>query len=133
MPKFLHLPYNICTIDMKNLHTMKFYLSPILFTVIFMSSCRENSPPASTIPESTMVNFYADRLIVQEEARLMNIDSLIYKQRLDSLSRYYKLPNEELDTAIEDYKKDLNNWRRFYLHVTKRLELLQAENTKPSD
>lgn len=80
-----------------------------------------------------MVNFYVDRLILQEEAKLITIDSLTYKRLLDSLSRYYQITNEELDRSIEDYKKDLNDWKQFNSHVTKRLELLQMENTKPSD
>ncbi|HZY10449.1 MAG TPA: hypothetical protein VFF29_04785 [Bacteroidota bacterium] len=109
---------------------MKFYLSFLLSTIILTSSCGKNSPPAYILPESTLVSFYVDRLILQEEAKLINIDSLTYKQQLDSLSRHYQIPNEELDRVIEDYKKDLNEWKRFYALVTKRLELLQMENTR---
>lgn len=86
----------------------------------------------SVIAESTFVRLYADRLILQEEAKLAGTDSVMLHHQLDSLCESYGIEDSDVEQNLVHYQEDLATWKEFYDKVVQRLEELQrTEAPKP--
>ena len=91
----------------------------------FILSCAGKNPQPAYLIDTTFVNFYADRMILQEEAKIGTSDSITLRVRVDSLFKFYKLSDKEVDKRTEDYKNDLTQWKQLHDQVAHRLEQLQ--------
>lgn len=112
-----------CTV----LTTIPTAFNPILLVVGLLSaSCAGRGPIPPASPDPSIVNLFADRMVVQEEARLRGADSTALNNRLDSLYTAYHIPPDRLEAVLENYRKDLNMWKRFYDQVAARLDQMQA-------
>ena len=82
------------------------------------------------VEEQKFIKFYADLLIVQEEAKFMGLDSLSAQARIDSLYQSHQITQDQIKTTLDEYKKDLKTWRAFYDKVIWRLEEIQKEESR---
>jgi hypothetical protein len=109
---------------------MKTHAFGVIAVLIFLSSCvRHESGNSEVVPESTFVSYYADRLVFQEEFRLVHPDSALVHQKQDSLCRHYGVTPEKIARTTRKYQQDLAVWRQFYDKVVKRLAQLQKKET----
>lgn len=96
-----------------------------LTTVIcFSFCCKEKSSDIDI--DSTIVNFYADSLVLSEEVKISGIDSTTFSYKIDSLYQLHSISREKVNIAIENYKKNLPTWKNFYEMLVKRLEYLRT-------
>ena len=102
---------------------IRFIVSVLMFP--FILSCAGKNPQPAYLIDTTFVNFYADRMILQEEAKISNADSTIGTSRLDSLYKIYRLSQEEVDKKTGEYKQDVTKWKQLHDQVVHRLEQLQ--------
>ncbi|MDI6766625.1 MAG: hypothetical protein QME52_07370 [Bacteroidota bacterium] len=100
-----------------------------IFSCLIFQACSKNHSDSNELPDSIIVNFQANLLIIQEENRLMGNDSTL-KHRIDSLYHYYQVTEQEVENTIHYLKSDLNIWRDFNEKMVKRLEYLQMEESK---
>ena len=80
--------------------------------------------------EERFVNFYADYLVLQEENRNHNLDSLTLHRRLDSLYQAHHFTREQLAATMTEYNKDALRWKEVYEKVVKRLETMQSSTQR---
>jgi len=99
----------------------------IIILLICSSLCckGKNSEPITEI-DTTVVNFYADSLVLSEEVKLSAFDSSLFANKIDSLYEIYGITREKVNTSIENYKKELSTWKSFYEMLVKRLEYLRT-------
>ena len=103
-----------------------------IFLTLTIISCTKNTTSNTTVAEQTLVHYYADMLILREEAKLWGIDSSLLNIRMDSLYQVYQMNHDQLQTALQNYKKDLTTWKGFYEKVIQRLDTIQQkELSKP--
>jgi hypothetical protein len=104
-----------------------------LMLAIAVSACVSHDSRNSTaVPESTFVNYLADRSILKEEARIANLDSATFRFRQDSLNRQYGFTDQQVDRIKEDYQRELTRWRELNDRIVERLEHLQrSEVVRP--
>jgi hypothetical protein len=95
--------------------------SALLIAALSTVGCQRGLIP-ETVPEATLVEVYADKLILQEEAKLAGLDSAATDRRLDSLYRAHRLTRPDVDSALARSARDLPAWKQFYEKVVKRLE-----------
>ena len=88
-------------------------------------SCAPNRLAAPPLQEDAFVRFYADRLIVSNEAAIQGVDTLTVNHRLDSLLHQYSFHPDQISDALEYYKQDGERWAHFHELVSRRLEQLQ--------
>lgn len=100
------------------------FLIPLLALPFILSCTGKNQQSAVSI-DTTFVNFYADRMILHEELKINNADSIVVASRMDSLYRFYKLSQENAEKRTEAYKQDLTVWKLLHDQVVRRLEQLQ--------
>lgn len=101
-----------------------------IIIIIFLISCSEKKTTSNLLPDSTIVNFQADLMIVQEENQFLRSDSLVRHQRMDSLYTHYNITKEQVEETLDFYRKDINRWKQFYESVMHRLESLQRDEIK---
>ncbi len=98
--------------------------------VIFIS-CSNKDTGLNVLADTTVVNFQADYLIIQQENQLLRLDSLEQQHRFDSLYNYYNITKGQFDTTLNYHKKDINRWIEFHQKVSRRLETLQLREIHP--
>jgi hypothetical protein len=106
-----------------------FFSIIVIFAFI---SCSKNQSSKNNIAEQKLVWYYADVLILREEAKLRAMDSSTMKIRMDSLNQVYQINQEEIQTTLQNYKKDLTTWKGFYQKVIQRLDSLQQKELSRS-
>jgi len=100
----------------------------LYFLVIFiLVSCSNDKSPTSKLEDSVCVNFQADMMIIQEENRVLREDSTTLQPKIDSLYHHYNISESQVETSVQDYKKDLTKWKEFNTKIMKRLEYLQQK------
>ncbi|MBI4546450.1 MAG: hypothetical protein HY707_00610 [Ignavibacteriae bacterium] len=105
-------------------------LFPLLIApCVVVVSCSTENTNIHVIEEQKFINFYAHLMILQEEAKLMGLDSTATRAHVDSLYQAYHLTDEQIKTSLDEYKKDLSTWKRFHDKVIQRLEQIQKEET----
>ena len=106
-----------------------FFSIVVIFVII---SCSKNQASKNAISEQKLVDYYADMLVLRDEAKLRGMDSSSLNIRMDSLYQVYQMNHDQLQTAIQNYKKDLTTWKGFYEKVIQRLDTIQQkELSKP--
>lgn len=99
----------------------------IFFCLLLVSGCRSGNPPGSAPDRDQLVKIYADMLIIREENNISRLDSTPARHRIDSLYKTYKTSSGQVDSSIQYYKNDINQWREFYDDVAKRIEEIQQQ------
>ena len=105
---------------------MKLLLTFVIFCSCIVCSCTDNSSSVPVIPEDQFVNLYADLLLLKQEGQLIHADSAQMKKRTDSLYTIYHVNNEQVEAALNRYKRSLKDWKELHEKVIKRLESLQS-------
>lgn len=104
----------------------------ILLWLILLPSCRNASLPGSLLDRARLVVVYADLLIVREENNISRLDSSQARIRIDSLCRTYQTSSARVESSIQFYKSDINQWREFYDEVAARIETIQQKQRRNS-
>jgi len=97
-------------------------LSLALFIGLSCAPDRLTPPP---LQEDVFVRYYADRLILNNEAAIQGVDTLTVNHRLDSLSRQYSFHPDQITASLEYYRQNGERWAHFHELVSRRLEQLQ--------
>jgi hypothetical protein len=100
----------------------------LILIIGIASGCTGKKPDTVVQIDTLVVNFYADSLVLSEEAKLLNIDSSAFASGIDSLHRVYGVSRERVHTMIDTYQKDLPTWKSFYEMLVKRLEYLRTQD-----
>ena len=95
-----------------------------LLTLIFFS-CSKEKPAVNLLPDSTIVNFQSDFMVIHEENQITRADREVVRRKTDSLYHAYGVTKQQVDTTLNYYKNDYNRWKDFYHRVTRRLEQMQ--------
>lgn len=111
---------------------MQLLVSIFIFAIIG-NGCTQQQAKTSPIPEPIFVQLYADRMVLHEEGKIQDVDSLSQERHVDSVYRYYNVDRVQFQQTIEFYKQDLHRWKSLHDLVAKRLEeLQQKESTSPT-
>lgn len=102
------------------------YLFLVSILLIGMN-CSKEQVRAPVIPEEIIVPLYADKLILQNQAKLLSTDSLTYSRQIDSLYQNYHVRTADVDSTLAYYKKETNRWNHLHELVGHRLEQLQQQ------
>jgi len=101
-----------------------------LFYLIIISvfmSCSKHKSSIAILPDSICINIKADLMIIQEENRVLREDSTTLQHKIDSLFHHYNISESQIETSVQEYKKDLTRWKEFNSKILKRLEYLQQK------
>ncbi|MBI1806604.1 MAG: hypothetical protein HYR76_06080 [Ignavibacteria bacterium] len=114
---------------------MKIHFLACIVTLPCILSCAGRNSEPSTSIDTVFVNFYADKMTLQQEANINNVDSAGVMHRMDSLYNFYNLSSQDVETKTTEYRKDVTTWKQFHDQVVRRLERLQQEqaSTKIQD
>lgn len=104
----------------------KRYLFLILLAGI-ASGCAGKKAESPVQVDTLVVNFYADSLVLSEEAKLSGMDSTTFASGIDSLYRTHGISRDSVNSSIQTYQKALTTWKRFYEMLVKRLEYLRTK------
>jgi hypothetical protein len=107
---------------------MRFYLLLGSIAITLVSCSRNFQAPSPKIPADRFINYYASSLIISQEEKLSGHDSTVTRHRIDSLQRWYKFSQKDVEKTIEYFHGDLNRWKELNLMVTKRIEEIQRKN-----
>ncbi len=105
---------------------MKYTIPFIVIICSLQVSCSLKKDSARPLDEATLIHFCADLLIIQEENKILNLDSLTFRKRTDSLYSTYHFNREEVTAKMAEYNKDATKWKEFYEKVSTRLDTLKS-------
>lgn len=110
-------------------------LSSIAVTLSLIAGCsRHQQPRKDIIPREKFVDLYVELLVAGEGGKLSKIDSTLtppHSPLLDTIYTKYGMTETQVRETIDDYSKDLRQWKNFYGEVIKKLEeMQQAEQSK---
>ncbi len=108
---------------------MKRYLCSLLATVALLSCSKERSG-SPALAEKSLVDAYAEILIIREQGGLLNQDSSEIRKRTDSLLFSHHTDRVEFEQSLEPYKRNLTAWKQFYEQVGRRLEEIQKDTLR---
>jgi len=108
---------------------MRFHKFTLILLTLSALCCSKDKRQPAALTETGLVSIYAERLIIYEEAKISGQDSSAIRTRMDSLYASFNVSGKQVDEAVDSYKKDLTEWKRFYDQVVKRLDQLQQNAT----
>lgn len=106
--------------------------SHILLCLLLSPACRNGHSSGSALDRDLLVKVYADMLIIREENAISRLDSAQGRVRTDSLYRAYQTSSAQVDSSVQSYKEDINQWRSFYDDVARRIEEIQQKQRRES-
>ena len=99
----------------------------LVSSLLIGMNCSKEQVKVPVIPEEIIVPLYADKLILQNQAKLLSTDSATYSRQIDSLYQQYHVRAADVDSTLAYYKEETNRWRHLHELVGHRLEQLQQQ------
>ncbi len=100
-----------------------YVLIPLLIFALSCSQKKEINPP---IPDATFIDFYTDYMIIQDENKFFELDSLSSQKRFDSLYQHYGVTKQQVEATRTEYNKDLAKWQTTYEKIMVRIDSIEA-------
>ncbi len=105
--------------------TLNFRIRMRFSIILFLSlaGCSGDRLSAPPIAEDKFIHIYADKIVLEEEAKLENSGGVV---NLDTLYTRYQVTAPQFQTTLDYYRKDIGRWRQLHENVMNRLQELKG-------
>ena len=84
--------------------------------------CADSTQEKKLPPDPKFVDFYADLLLVSNDSSAVSRDTVLFKQRIDSVYSVYGYDSAKVNTMVTDYTQTPERWQEFYTLVIAKLK-----------